>query len=83
MAKISEIRCNECNKIKDIANRWLLGVRTVHSWADEHSTADFLCPVIALRPWDREMAEAPDVQHFCSDQCALVWQQREIEGMGR
>jgi hypothetical protein len=83
MAKVSSYTC-ECGRLKDIANRWLLGVRTLHSWPDEDMpSATFHAPVLALRPWDEVMAKAPGVLHFCSDKCALVWQQREIERMGR
>ena len=74
----------ECGRRKGEANRWLLGVRTLHSWPDENEpAATFHAPVIALRPWDATMADAPGVIHHCSDQCALTWQARELERMGR
>jgi hypothetical protein len=67
---------------KGEANRWLLGVRTLHAWQDSNpSVLD--APVVALRPWDHAMALSPGVLHFCSDKCALAWQARELERMGR
>ena len=73
MAKVSEYRC-ECGKQKTEANRWLLG------WIGRNLTVDRFC---CLMPWSDLMAERSSVLHFCSDKCALVWQQKEIEGMGR
>jgi len=73
VAKVSEYRC-KCGKQKTEANRWLLG------WIGHNLTVDRFC---CLMPWSDLMAERSNVLHFCSDKCALTWQQKEIERLGR
>lgn len=84
MARISSFKC-ECGNIKGPANRWLLGVDSTYAYSDSDSNALYSgnAAVVSLRPWHDEMAKDRSVLHFCSDKCALTWQQKAIEEMGR
>ena len=75
--KITRYECS-CGKIKGDANRWLIGRYILPFIGSEGQEK-----MIALGPWDEEIAEITDTQHFCGDQCALEWQSRELDRLGR
>jgi hypothetical protein len=73
VAKVMSYRC-ECGKYKDEANRWLLAMVVPRDGAP---------PLVSLTVWDEELAEEPNVHPKCGDKCALTWQARELEKLGR
>lgn len=76
--KVSGYQC-ECGVRKGEGNRWILGVLGSYYLSEEK----YNVPIVSLRPWHDDMAEDEDVVHFCSDSCALKWQSKELERMGR
>jgi hypothetical protein len=72
----------ECGKVKQIANRWILGRFAHHGYFYDGDLISETC-YIGLRPWDEEEANKEHVLHFCSEFCAYKWLAEELERMGR
>jgi hypothetical protein len=59
--------CEICNTPKGEGNRWLLGIVNAYG--------------VCLSTWDE--VKARKYLAFCTDKCALTWQSRELDKMGR
>lgn len=79
--KVSSYEC-DCGKRKGEANRWILGRNAVHGYYDDGDLVKEF-DYIGISAWNEEEAEEIGVKHFCSEACALKWQMRELERMGR
>lgn len=68
--KVSLYECTVCHAMKGEGNRWLIGKQ--------------IDGYIGLQPWSATAAVNDEAEaHLCTDQCALTWQQRQLERLGR
>jgi hypothetical protein len=58
-------RCNYCTNVKGEANHWHLRL-TETSIGRVNGGPSFV-----LIPWNDQAADEPDVEHICSEQCAV------------
>jgi hypothetical protein len=68
--KVLQYECTVCHGVKREGNRWLIG----KVWDG----------YVGLRPWSSAQAVNDEADaHLCTDQCALIWQQRKLMEKGR
>ena len=68
--KVSLFECTVCHAFKGEGNRWLIGKE--------------FDGYVGLQPWSKMDATNDKADaHLCTDNCALTWQQRELERLGR
>ncbi len=72
--RMSDYQCDHCGKHKSQdANHWLLGVVATRRQGE----VVVHCGV-TVKPWDDRLANRKEVVHFCGDQCATLWQARQM-----
>ncbi len=72
--RIFDYRCDNCGKLKNQdANHWLVGVVAAHRTPE--GTTQWSC---AVRSWDDRLAKRKVTVHLCGDQCALLWQAKQM-----
>lgn len=84
--------CDQCGRSKGVGNRWLLGIivdRGTSNTPDKEGIVElglarpiFFDSVIgyAIIRWDEKLAFmfANQIEHLCSEQCALIKQSEHI-----
>ncbi|MGI4811785.1 MAG: hypothetical protein ACRYGG_00365 [Janthinobacterium lividum] len=74
--------CKTCGNPKGVGNKWLLGVvgQVVSDKIVNDTLNNFY---VGLTTWNDEDAVDKETEVFCSDKCALIWQQKELDKLGR